>query len=150
MIAWNYVLGRGNTPHIIKLRVSCYVRPLRHNNCSVPFISNSEWVNVCHWNNHTPVFFKPVVVAICIIYFPYYWIPEWEYCKCLLSSVCIWVFLENSTVWSLDGNVFKTPLYNIPALLVPLFLFPVGMDQNKSLDLSKMIPVAVQVLYFFF
>lgn len=38
---------------------------------------------------------------------------------------------------------------NIPALHVPLFLFPVGIYQNKSLDLSRMIPVAVDVLYCF-
>lgn len=38
---------------------------------------------------------------------------------------------------------------DIPALLVPLFLFPVGMNQKKSLDPSRMIPIAVEVLYFF-
>lgn len=75
MIAWNYVLGRENIPHIIKLRVSCYARALRHNNCSVPFISNSDWVNVCHWNNHTSIFQACSGCHLCHIYFSYYWIP---------------------------------------------------------------------------
>lgn len=126
MIAWNSVLGRENTPHFIKLRVSCYVRPLRH---SVPSISSPEWANLCPWDNHTPVFFKPLVVSICIMFIFHIteFLDEPVASVFSLQSVYLGFFRGMNSVM-LRWKCFQNTSINIPALLVPLFLFPVGMD----------------------
>lgn len=155
MIAWNYVLGRENIPHIIKLRVSCYARPLRHNNCSVPFISNSDWVNVCHSNNHTSIFQACSGCHLCHIYFSYYWIPGharvyWTRVLQVsgLQYVCLDFFRGMDRV-ILRWNCFQNTSVSI--YLPSLFLYSSSLwECIKSLDLSRMIPVAVEVLYFFF
>lgn len=131
MIAWNYVLGREIIPHIIKLRVSCYARPLRHNNCSVPFISNSDWVNVCHWNNHAGIFQACSGCHLYHIYFSYYWIPGYArvyWTRVLQVSGLQYVYLGffRGRGRSLDGNVSKTPLYHYTCFACSFIPFPCG------------------------
>lgn len=60
--------------------------------------------------------------------------------------VCVFGFFRGMDSGILRWKCFRNTYINIPALLVPLFLFSLGMYQNKSLDLSRMIPVAVEVL----
>lgn len=139
------LLTRENTPHIIKLRTSCYGRPLTCNNYRVLFSSSSAYISVCPWNNHTGIFQPCSGCPLYCVYFPFYWVHR--HARVLENSVtsacsllCVFLFCFSSrtglfrgVVSSLKGNVFKTPIYYCTCLTCSFIPLPDG-------NVTKYIP----------